>query len=1271
MKKNKSTRSGGYGPALRLLCWLPLLLMSLKNYGQPCATCVTTQANVSVDQNCMATITYGMIVQGVDTTSCPPYDVIVQSPGGQILATGTNFAQLDAHDLIGELVQVTVVHLASGVPCTRMAMIEDKLPPVLTCPADTISCTASIDPADLEPVVVTDNCGDLMTLEYFDDPVSLACDASPFIDTLKRHWIATDSSGFADTCVQLIFIRRADTSMIEFPANIPVDCGAPNLDPAIAGQPLIDGNPIDTSGFCKMIVHFTDDTVSTTTNCGIRILRNWQVLDHCTGELVEHTQIIKVEDHEAPTIMCQPGMTVPTAPDVCEATFLLPPPMSVSDNCGSLTITVIHPVDGVEQPLNQPITLPPGTFSVSYIVRDECMNADTCDMPLTVIDNQTPTAVCDEITSVSLPTSGIAVVPAFNFDDGSYDNCSPLHFLASRDGEPFAPNVQFDCDDVGSMIMVTVRVTEVLNGNSFSDCMVQVEVEDKLPPFFTQCPPDQTIDCEAVPADLTTLGNPVVFDNCAFTVDETSSTDFGICGTGTITRTFTATDASGNNSTCTQTITVENQSPFDGSTIVWPADFTTENVCLPVASFDPEDLPAGFDFPTFTSDGCAMIAVSYADQIFDIDFPACYKIVRTWTLIDWCQYDPTNPTVGVWSHQQLVKILDTVAPVVTCPDDVVVGIDSVCGTGAVTLDDILVDLDCNGEVTITNNSPYADASGPNASGFYPKGTHIVRFDVKDGCGNKASCQFKVTVVDNKKPTPYCNSGIVGELQLMNGQVMATITAKSLDAGSYDNCTAPEDLVFGIQFATDPAPGVPTATQLVFDCAGEGSHFVKVWVTDEAGNSDFCTTNIIIQDNMDVCPNNDDPLMAAIEGDILTEMGDEVEQVTVEVNGMNAFPDTTGLGGTFAIPNLPIGYNYTVIPQKDMHPDNGVTTWDLVLLTKHILGVKYLDSPYKIIAADVNKSGKVTTLDVVELRKLILGINDDFPHNTSWRFVEKTYQFPDPADPFLEPFPEVKNIQNLNNTTVEADFTAVKIGDLNDSAIPNSLLDVDDRSTLDDWVLLCDDLSITPGEEVRAGFRSQAPQLLIGCQFALSFDAKNLEFIGFEPGALSGLTDQNFGWTRLGEGIITMSYFDLNRFQATPEEPLFYLRFRAKTNARLSDLMTLQPRYTIPEAYDKNENLMNIRLEFDAPANAGFRLLQNQPNPFRDETLIRFELPEPEVGKLMFFDLSGRVVKVIERQFEQGYNEISVRKEDFPTTGILYYQLQTPNHTATRKMILIE
>ncbi len=115
--------------------------------------------------------------------------------------------------------------------------------------------------------------------------------------------------------------------------------------------------------------------------------------------------------------------------------------------------------------------------------------------------------------------------------------------------------------------------------------------------------------------------------------------------------------------------------------------------------------------------------------------------------------------------------------------------------------------------------------------------------------------------------------------------------------------------------------------------------------------------------------------------------------------LSAVSDTTGC--VSFVDGIPVSSN--LMPAlhiyKDGDPLEGVNTLDLVLISQHILGLEPLNSPFKMIAADANKSGSITTSDIVELRNLILGVYTEFPNNTSWRFLDTNFTFPDPANPF--------------------------------------------------------------------------------------------------------------------------------------------------------------------------------------------------------------------------------------------------------------------------------
>ena len=157
-----------------------------------------------------------------------------------------------------------------------------------------------------------------------------------------------------------------------------------------------------------------------------------------------------------------------------------------------------------------------------------------------------------------------------------------------------------------------------------------------------------------------------------------------------------------------------------------------------------------------------------------------------------------------------------------------------------------------------------------------------------------------------------------------------------------------------------------------------------------------------------------------------------------------------------------------------------------------------------------------------------------------------------------------------------------------------------------------------------------------------------------------------------EGVITTSWANNAPTFADNDDVLFTLRFVAKSDMKLSEAIRISSQYTRSEAYN-NEGLLNIGLNFNIDGKvqtAPFALYQNQPNPFKHETAIGFNMPESGKAKMKFFDVTGKLLKEIEGDFSVGYNEISISRAELPTTGVIYYQLETATNSATKKMIMM-
>ncbi|MBK9335867.1 MAG: hypothetical protein IPM98_04525 [Lewinellaceae bacterium] len=256
----------------------------------------------------------------------------------------------------------------------------------------------------------------------------------------------------------------------------------------------------------------------------------------------------------------------------------------------------------------------------------------------------------------------------------------------------------------------------------------------------------------------------------------------------------------------------------------------------------------------------------------------------------------------------------------------------------------------------------------------PYGVHKIKWFVEDGCGNEQTCEYIFEVKDCKKPTVVCINGL--SVNIMPTKMVALWDTDFLQY-TEDNCTPANLLKTAIRKAGQGTgfPRNPDGTPqkvVTFTCNELGQQNVELWSIDLAGNADFCLTYVIVQDNMGACQNN----TATVAGALTTESGNGLEDASISLTGTVPAVNLTAVtdaAGQFSIPGVPTPGNYTVTPMKDNDPLNGVSTFDLVLINKHILGLEPLSTPFKMIAADANNSRSITTFDIVELRKLILGI----------------------------------------------------------------------------------------------------------------------------------------------------------------------------------------------------------------------------------------------------------------------------------------------------------
>jgi hypothetical protein len=778
---------------------------------------------------------------------------------------------------------------------------------------------------------------------------------------------------------------------------------------------------------------------------------------------------------------------------------------------------------------------------------------------------------------------------------------------------------------------------------------------------------------------------------------------------------------------CTQRIWVVDYEPFyiadvncnnqdsrDG--VIWPCD-----VLLTTC---PEDL-GNTGEPTIFDDACSLVGVTYTDTRFDFVDGACFKILRRWAVIDWCQYD-SQTGAGLWYYTQVIKVHDEEGPefvepcetVVLCVEDEGVSLpdnnqaflgenDPLASSCSVhlnlsrvvheTCSDIVqydvkiypnngteyilikptttAVVDSNNDATLTFDTRQSTIQEIRRNGLpynsqFCGDYHRILWSVEDGCGNWSHCEYLFRLEDCKQPSPVCINGLSTVVMPVGGQV--TVWAKDFNASSFDDCTPSAELLYSFSgdtyepsytYTCDnvPAFGVELSTQIWVADGGTDDNCNGLISWNER-NKDYCTTTIVITDNAGVCDTSGGSILA---GEVLTEDVQTVEQVGVSLNAPgHVFPTyVTATNGQYNFTNLILPSEFSVNAERNDNHRNGVSTLDLVKIQKHLLGIEAISSPYDLIAADADNSQKVSAFDLIELRKLILGLYTELPNNSSWRFVDKGFVFADETSPW--PFEESINMSALNGNEMDKDFVAIKVGDVNNTVQANAqqILPRNGNGVVS---LVAEERSVSTGEMVSVEVRSSDFASIEGYQFTM--EANGLEFRGVQSG-LVDMKDENMG---VFGSTLTASWHKVGGVSATSSDVLFTLNFEAVSAGQLSNMLTLNSKVTEAEAYNTSSDIKDLKLTFRGSEDgAAFALYQNEPNPFEDVTMIGYDLPVATDVTLSIFDITGKVILTVEQKSVKGYNTIQVSSKDIPSVGVLYYRLDADEYTATKKMIIIK
>jgi gliding motility-associated-like protein len=250
-----------------------------------------------------------------------------------------------------------------------------------------------------------------------------------------------------------------------------------------------------------------------------------------------------------------------------------------------------------------------GTTTVLWTVTDGVGNSSSCTFDVTVVDNVDPTILSCGATGAQVVSSDLGVCTytqtSNSWDAVASDNCTIGSISYSLSGATSGSGTSLAGVTFNSGI-TTVLWTAVDGSMNTSTCSFTVEVEDNQAPIISGCPTNLVVGTDnGVCGAIVNWSVPTFTDNCgaAMTSNYNSGQFFP---TGTSTVIYTVTDAVGNTSICSFTITVNDNelptlacpAPIESCDplVVYAAPVFGDN-CGTASTFQTAGLPSGMNFP--------------------------------------------------------------------------------------------------------------------------------------------------------------------------------------------------------------------------------------------------------------------------------------------------------------------------------------------------------------------------------------------------------------------------------------------------------------------------------------------------------------------------------------------------------------------------------------------------------------------------------------------------------------------------------------------------
>lgn len=730
------------------------------------APTLTCPANIAVNTDlnaCTAVVTYNLPTA---TDNCAVIIPALFSPAGGnsggMFNLGTTTVVYIGTDLAG-----------NTATCSFMVSVSDNQNPTITCPADfsvasnPLPCTQTVT---YNPATGNDNCPGISIMHSS----GLASGSIFPLFSSNVGFTATDAAGNTASCTFTITVVGAGNPVITCPSNIVV-----NNEPGLCGATVTYASPTGAVNCGGPFVINQSMGMPSGSFFGVGVNNQTFVITDVANNTNACSFTITVNDSENPTITCPANQTVNNDAGLCSAVVNFA--VLGNDNCPG---NVIAQLGGMPSGAAFPV----GTTFNYFVNTDASGNSVDCNFRITVDDTENPTINCPANMAVFAdPGLCTALV---NYTAPTFaDNC-PGALMAQTAGMISGSN--FPVGITWNNFIVTDAAGNV------ATCGFSVTVTDNQIPTIT-CPANINMDLNA--GECSRVINypiPTGNDNCAFNITRTTGLGSGAAfPVFTTVETYVITDASGNSSACSFSITLND---VTDPTIACPSALTCPTL--------PNRCVGTIQYNVTGSDNCDLTATpQFVSGIPSGGLFPLGTTTNTWIIIDASGNAATCSFTVTTVDNQVPRFIN-------CPASQT--LSNLTGT-------------CEGWVnwttpSIVENCNYTASSTHQPAERFPKGTTKVTYTAIDVSGNSAVCCFEITVEDNEAPT-------------------LTVTKKI----AFLDCNTNPAAQYIVQpecFYTDNCGPVESisASPAILDCSHIGQNvFVTLTVQDTCGNT---TTDVV-------------------------------------------------------------------------------------------------------------------------------------------------------------------------------------------------------------------------------------------------------------------------------------------------------------------------------------------------------------------------------------------------------------------------------------------